>query len=165
VQEVFVRDGKNVLQLTTIGRSDTQFAFRLRDRNHIVFASSGDPVKRNPRNTCQLFGIDRFAGHLTQLTRFMPDSTSPVGCNGGVPPPGCTVVSSIGRQDPKTGAIVFDSSCDPFGLAPRSQQLYAMRPDGSGFRQLTNYRGTTIAPDGTVTVELPGPIGYSAPTL
>ncbi len=44
-----------------------------------------------------------------------------------------------------------------------SQQVYAVRPDGSGFRQLTNYRGMTIDADGVVSVELPGPIVYQAP--
>jgi len=46
-----------------------------------------------------------------------------------------------------------------------SQQLHAIRPDGSGLRQLTTYRGVTCDADGTVSVELPGPIAYSAPTL
>jgi len=73
------------------------------------------------------------------------------------------VDGEIGRQDPETGTIVFDSSCDPFGVSPVSQQLYAMRPDGSGLRQLTAYRGMVEEPDGTVTVELPGPVAYSAP--
>ena len=36
-----------------------------------------------------------------------------------------------------------------------------MRPDGTGLRQLTNARGMTTDPDGTVHVELPGPFAYA----
>jgi hypothetical protein len=166
VHEIFVRDEHNVLQLTAMNRSDTGNAFRLRDREHIIFAASGDPVSgSNPKNTCQVFGIDRLAGHLRQLTHFKPDGTASAGCAGSARPPGCTAMQAVRVQDAVTGAIVFDTSCDPFGLAPVSQQVYAMRPDGSGFRQLTTYRGTTVSPDGTVTVELPGPIAYSARAL
>jgi hypothetical protein len=35
-----------------------------------------------------------------------------------------------------------------------------MRPDGSGLRQLTNARGMTTDPDGTVHVEVPTPFAY-----
>jgi hypothetical protein len=35
-----------------------------------------------------------------------------------------------------------------------------MRPDGSGLRQLTNARGMTTDPDGTVHVEIAGPFAY-----
>jgi hypothetical protein len=31
----------------------------------------------------------------------------------------------------------------------------------AGLRQITSYRGIVTEPDGTVTVELPGPIQYS----
>jgi hypothetical protein len=166
VREIFVRDEHNVLQLTAMNRADTGDAFRLRDREHIVFAASGDPLRgSNPTNTCQVFGIDRFAGHLRQLTHFELDGTSPGGCSYSGPPPGCTTMQAVRVQDPVTGAIVFDTSCDPFGLVPVGQQVYAMRADGSGLRQITSYRGTTVSPDGTVNVELPGPIAYSARTL
>jgi hypothetical protein len=166
VREIFVRDEHNVLQLTAMNRADTGDAFRLRDREHIIFAASGDPVTgSNPKNTCQVFRIDRFAGHLRQLTHFEPDGPSPGGCSFAARPPGCTSMQAVRVQDPVTGAIVFDTSCDPFRLVPVGQQVYAMRPDGSGFRQLTTYRGTTVSPDGSVTVELPGPIAYSARTL
>ena len=66
--------------------------------------------------------------------------------------------------DPITGTVLFASSCDPVGGNPFGEQLFAMRPDGTGLRQLTNARGMTTDPDGTVHVELPGPVAYySAP--
>jgi hypothetical protein len=55
---------------------------------------------------------------------------------------------------------VFDGYCNLFGN-PVDQQLFAMRPDGSGLRQITDYRGLEIANDGRVTVELGGPNAYS----
>lgn len=165
VREVFVRDGKNVLQLTKLDRSDTAYAVRLRDRERVLFAASADPVGRNPSTVCQLFTVDRLGGSLRQLTRFDPGATSLAGCAGGEPGRTCTAVSALIAQDRVTGAIVFDSSCDPLALRPVSQQLFAVRPDGTGFRQLTAYRGMVEEADGTVTVELPGPAAYSAPFL
>ena len=66
-------------------------------------------------------------------------------------------------QDPVTKTIVFDSSCDPLDGNPFGDQLFAMRPDGSGLRQLTDAAGFTQNPDGSFRVELPGPFAYSAP--
>jgi hypothetical protein len=63
--------------------------------------------------------------------------------------------------DPVTGAILFDSGCDLVGSNLMGQQLYAVRPDGTGLRQLTNFCAMTVEPDGTVDVELPGPFAYS----
>jgi hypothetical protein len=40
-----------------------------------------------------------------------------------------------------------------------------MRPDGSGLRQLTATRGLTVDPDGTVRVEMPGPVAYAGQGL
>lgn len=164
VMEVFVRDGENTLQLTKFGRSDTAWAIRLRDQQHILFRASADPVGLNPRNGSQLFRIDRLAGHLRQLTRFEPSATPLVACTGA-PTPTCTTPVDAGiQQDRVTGSLVFDSTCDPFGLNAVSQQLYALRPDGSGLRQLSDYGGLTCN-GATVHVELPGPISYSAPFL
>ncbi|HXJ35655.1 MAG TPA: hypothetical protein VMS22_16605, partial [Candidatus Eisenbacteria bacterium] len=71
-------------------------------------------------------------------------------------------LTSVPQFDVKTGTLVFDATCDPSGLRPVSGQVFAMRGDGSGLRQLTSYRGTQgTAADGTLTVELPGPIEYS----
>jgi hypothetical protein len=57
--------------------------------------------------------------------------------------------------------MLFGSSCDPVGGNPFGDQIFAMRPDGSGLRQLTATRGLTTDPDGTVHVELPGPFAYA----
>ena len=159
VREIFVSDGRQLLQLTNYGRSDTAFPIRLRDRNHVVFTASADPVKRNASNTCQLFNVDRLAGGLRQLTRFDGGLAEP-GC--GTSLLGCTVTQALDEQDPSTGAIVFDSSCNAFGSTAVGQQVFAIRPDGSGFRQVTNYRGATTDSDGAVSVELPGPVAYQA---
>ncbi len=59
--------------------------------------------------------------------------------------------------------MLFQSSCDPVGANPFGAQVFAMRPDGTGLRQLTNARGTTTDPDGTVHVELSGPAAYAFP--
>jgi hypothetical protein len=61
-----------------------------------------------------------------------------------------------------TKAVVFESTCDPFHANPFGGQLFAMRPDGSGLRQLTDASGMTTNPDGSIRVELPGPYAYSA---
>lgn len=55
---------------------------------------------------------------------------------------------------------MFSASCDPVGANPFGDQIFAMRPDGTGLRQLTNARGMTTDPDGTVHVELAGPFAY-----
>jgi hypothetical protein len=160
VRELFVKEGTGLLQLTKFDRSDTQFNIPLRDRAHIVVGASADPLRENPWNTCQLFSVDRLGGHLRQLTHFDPGATAPGGCATGAAPPGCTILFNVGIQDRSTGAMVFDSNCDPFGVSAVSQQLFALRSNGTGFRQLTAYRGTTTGPGGTVDVELPGPISY-----
>jgi hypothetical protein len=62
-----------------------------------------------------------------------------------------------------TNAVVFESGCDPFHANPFGEQVFAMRSDGSGLRQLTDAAGFTENPDGSIRVELPGPFAYSAP--
>jgi hypothetical protein len=162
VREIFVWDGDHVVQLTNLGRSDTLLPIRSRDRQHVFFHASGDPRGgMNPSSTCQLFSIDALGGHLRQLTHFEPLATSPMGCTVSTTE-GCFLGGEITVQDPSTGALVLDSTCDPFGLGATGDQIYAMRPDGSGFRQLTSYRGMTTDSDGTVSVELPGPVAYQS---
>ena len=41
-------------------------------------------------------------------------------------------------------------------------QIFAMRPDGTRVRQLTATSGRVREESGAVSVELPGPIAYSA---
>jgi hypothetical protein len=163
IRELFVQSGRNnLLQVTRIGRSDTKFPLRLRGRQNVLFVASGDPLTgRNPSFTCQLFSVDVLGGHLRQLTSFDPHTTVSRGCRPSAD--GCTLADSLSVQDQVTGTIVFDSSCAAFDSSPVGQQVYAVRPDGSGLRRLTDYRGMTIDPDGAVNVELPGPIVYQAP--
>ena len=62
-----------------------------------------------------------------------------------------------------TQALVFDSTCDAVpGGNQNGEQFFAMRPDGSGLRQLTTTLGVRTAADGSVDVQLPGPQAYSA---
>jgi hypothetical protein len=61
-----------------------------------------------------------------------------------------------------TRALVFESSCDPFGTDVLGDQYFAMRPDGSGLRQLTRTRGMVTHADGSIEVQRPGPWAYSA---
>ena len=75
---------------------------------------------------------------------------------------GCGLVTAL--QDPSTDTIVFETSCDALETGVFSNQVFAMRPDGSGLRQLTAARGCVVGDDGSVMVEMPGPIGYSAPS-
>jgi hypothetical protein len=49
------------------------------------------------------------------------------------------------------------------GTNPNGDQIFAVRPDGTGLRQLTSLRGVQTLADGTLLVELPGPANYSAP--
>lgn len=62
--------------------------------------------------------------------------------------------------DRVTGTVLFGSTCDPVGGNPFGDQLFAMRQDGSGLRQLTAARGRDVLPDGTLRFEIVGPFAY-----
>jgi hypothetical protein len=89
-----------------------------------------------------------------------------------VPAPRCYLPSGIGygifravTEDPVTRTIVFDTTLDALKLRADSiggDQIFAVRPDGSGLRQLTDAPGAVPQPDGSIRVELPGPFAYSA---
>lgn len=64
-------------------------------------------------------------------------------------------------QDAGSEALVFYSVCDPLGTNPRGGQIFVIRPDGSGLRQLTDARGLVREPDGTGLTEIPGPFAFS----
>jgi hypothetical protein len=54
--------------------------------------------------------------------------------------------------------------CNPSsGTDPNGDQIFAVRPDGTGLRQLTSLGGVQTLADGTLLVELPGAANYSAP--
>jgi hypothetical protein len=163
--EVFLYGGRNrLLQLTSFGRSDTQSGPSLNTGDRVFFHASANPLGKNPHNICQLFSVDRLGNGLRQVTLFESALPSSIGCFGGtVFPLDCRVALTAPTQfDARAGTLVFDATCDPYGLHPVGLQVFAARRDGSGRRQLTNYRGMegTLA-DGTLSVELPGPIATS----
>jgi hypothetical protein len=161
IAEVFLLNGKNLLQLTDFRRADTLPRFLAANGRRVFFTASADPLGANPTENCQLFSIGTLGTHLRQVTHIREGDHSIRGCFGGGPP-GCSVGDSAAFQDPETRTVVFDSSCDLLGTTPYGNQIFAMRPDGSGLRQLTATRGFTTDADGAVAVELPGPFAYPA---
>lgn len=145
-----------VLQLTNYG--DAGQARMTTDRQRVVFITQADPLGTNPSNQCQWFSIDRLGSALRQLTSFSAGSEP--ACDCGLPPcaaPGCNLGLN-GRLDQITGGLVFVSTCDPLGTNPGAgNQVFTLRPDGSGLRQLTATQGVIHEADQTITVELPGP--------
>ncbi|MBZ5559304.1 MAG: hypothetical protein LAO77_18685 [Acidobacteriia bacterium] len=160
ITEVFAVDGPNLLQLTNFRRVDTGGSIFDVDRQTVYFSASANPFRSNPSENCQIFSIDRLGGDLRQLTQFSEAPHATSGCFHSNPPiVGCA--EAILKQDPRTRMLVFDSTCDPLGTNNHfGAQIFAMHPDGSGLRQLTQTQGVVTQPDGTVTRELPGPSAY-----
>jgi hypothetical protein len=158
VSEMFLLDGKELTQLTNFGRSDTFQLGGFIDGGRILFPASPDLQGGNPGNVCQLFSIDTVGARLRQLTHLPSDGRPTGGCAGGGT--GCGLSAFF--LDRITGTVLFASSCDPTGANPFGEQVFAMRPDGTGLRQLTNARGMTTDSDGTIHVELPGPFAYTS---
>jgi hypothetical protein len=163
------RRRKERLQLTKFERYDTSTGGLggrgLFLRNRLIFLASADPVGENPGKICQLFSIDTLGGDPHQLTHLPPDgppptlfSPSPGNCTYAAP--GCGITNISTTIDHRTDTVLFSSTCDPLGGNPSGDQIFAMRADGTGLRQLTNARGMTTDPDGTVHVELAGPFAY-----
>jgi hypothetical protein len=165
ITEVFVQFGKQqLLQLTNYRRLDTGAGFLTPDRKRAVFLASADPLGTNPDGSCQLFSVDVQGGVPRQITHLDPGFQ--------LSAPGCALeFISFGyfkavTQDPVTRTILFDTVLDPLDLRPSAHfayddQIFAIRPDGSGLRQLTEAGGVTTNPDGSTSVELPGPYAYS----
>lgn len=61
-QDVFLLDGKRLLQLTDFRRPDTGRRFLTADRRRVFFAAAADPLGTNPSGNCQLFSIDYARG-------------------------------------------------------------------------------------------------------
>jgi hypothetical protein len=160
VRELFLVHGTRALQLTGFDYPDTGGGVRSAlGRDHVVFIASADPRGENPDGVCQLFSVDVLAGHLRQLTRFPDDGGEKHGCRA--PGPGFACQVNGLAEDPVTSAIVFDSSCNPLGRNPNGAQFFSMRPDGTGLRQITSFRGIEPLEDGGVQVEMSGPAAYS----
>jgi hypothetical protein len=159
IQEIFVVDeGKNALQLTNFRRRDTFTEVVDIDREHIYFTASADPLGSNPSANCQMFSIERTGAGLRQLTNFHETEHSLQGCFEGPRPRGCGFNWTY--QDSRNRTLVFGSNCDPLGQNPNGYQIFAMRPDGSGLRQLTDSRGLVKEADGAYSGALPGPWAY-----
>jgi cysteine-rich repeat protein len=162
VSELFLLDGKNPRQLTNFGRNDTDRFGGVVVRGRVLFPASAN-LGENPHEICQLFSIDTLGTHVRQVTHLPSDGRVPnLGCLADIVVPGACHISRLFR-DPITGTVLFTSSCDPVGANPFGDQLFGMRLDGTGLRQLTNARGMTTDPDGTIHVELPGPVAYPIP--
>jgi len=156
--EVFVIDqGENILQLTNFRRIDTSYSLVDVDLEHIYFRVSADPLGTNPSENCQIFSIDRTGADLRQLTNFGDSEHSNNGCYFWSGATGCAVQKLF--QDRRNRSLVFYSDCDPLGTHPNGGQIFAMQPDGSGLRQLTDSRGLVFEP-GAAIGELPGPWAY-----
>ena len=171
--EEWLLDGGKPLQLTTFNRSDTGLFGSFLHRGRVFFPASGsEPAGANPDGICQLFSIDTFGGGLRQLTHLPSDGGTSYGCRGSVsnfqfptpPRSACGISWGSVSLDPITGTMLFQSSCDPVGGAPFGEQIFGMRPDGTGLRQLTNARGVVTDPDGTIHVELYGPVAAFEPS-
>jgi hypothetical protein len=158
VREVFRLDGPRLLQLTNFGYPDTNLVPWGRGRVFVI--ASANPLARNPTENCQLFSVDPLGGGLRQLTSFRDPGAVNLGCGGGVPGAACAF-SGGGSQDAASGYLGFGSQCDPFGRNPYGEQIFSLRPDGSGLRQTTSFRGRELLPDGGVHVELGGPVAQA----
>jgi len=133
---------------TTVQKAKTQSASRARLGKLFVLDLSG----------ARIFSINTDGGDLRQLTRLRDDKRPTTGCFLNGEDRACTIVRVW--VDRLTGAVGFASTCDPLGRNPFGYQAFSMRPDGSGLRQLTSTRGRETDPDGTLHVELPGPIYF-----
>ena len=157
-RELFVWDGKDLLQLTHFGLQGTVAMF-LGSRRSALLSSIADPLGTNPSHVTQVFSIDTLGRRLRQVTRLVG---APLWCGWGAPAVFCDDI--VGLQDPATDTIVFQAACGGLRESAFAGQIFAIRPDGSALRQLTAARGCVIGADGSVTFEAPGPFGYSAPS-
>jgi len=156
IAEIFVKKGRNLIQLTTFGRVDTTPLFLNVNRTRAFFTASA-------AGNCQLFSIGTLGTGLRQLTHFNPGNPGMGAACFNPFPPNCSVgQGGLSFQDRATNAVIFESGCDPLHANPFGEQVFAMRPDGSGLRQLTDAGGFTENPDRSFRVELPGPYAYSA---
>jgi hypothetical protein len=145
--------------LTHFHRTDTWTPLVDVDSEHIYFVAATNPLGSNPSENCQLFSIDRLGADLRQLTTFREREHSNTGCFFARKGEGCSIWP-LKAQDPRSRALLFYSSCNPFGQNPNGGQIFAIQPDGSGLRQLTDARGLVREADGTFSATLLGPWAY-----
>jgi hypothetical protein len=154
--ELFLIDGKRVLQLTNFG---SPFTVGFLSGGRVFAVTPADPLGTNPRQYGQIFSLNPVGGALRQLTCFGTVGRSDPDCLPGGR--ACSVPNDFVARDPVTGSLVFVANCGLSGTSLTSQQLFTTRGDGTDLRQLTAFRGMELTPDGAVSVELPGPIAYS----
>ena len=162
IGEVFINDDTNVLQLTDFRRTDTSFSHPLLavDGERVFFVASVD-LGANPMQACQIFSVDALGGDYRQLTHITLRQLSHGGCAADQPADHCRIRFNRRSQDGRNGLLVFNSSCDPLATQVDGDQLFVMRPDGNGLRQLTNGRGVVRnVVDHSFEAELPGPWAY-----
>jgi hypothetical protein len=159
IGEIFVIDeGSNILQVTNFRRADTWYPLVDVDAEHIYFAASDNTLGTNPSENCQIFSVDRTGAGLHQLTNFRETAHSVQGCSFWLRPRGCAF--QIQWQDRRSRALIFYSNCDLLGSNPNGAQIFAMQPDSTDLRQLTDSRGLVREANGTYSGELPGPWAY-----
>src|SRR5262249_31153496 len=109
----------------------------------------------------RFFSVRPLGGLVRQITGFPDDGLTKLGCG---PPTtfgqSCRVNGLF--QDLTTRTVLFVSSCDPLGRTRRGEQVFTMREDGTGLRQVTAFAGVDTSPDGSVHVEMGGPYATSA---
>src|SRR5262249_2298642 len=139
-RELFVWDGKDLLQLTHLGLQNTVALF-LGSRRRALFSSTADPLGTNPSHIPQVFSIDTLGRRLRQVPRL---TGAPLQC-GGAPIGSCDDI--LGLQDPATDTIVFEAPCGGLRQSDFAGQIFAIRPDGTGLRQLTAAHGCVVDAD------------------
>jgi hypothetical protein len=159
-RELFVWDGRDLLQLTNLGYWSTVALF-LGSRRRALFFTTADPLGENAEHDGHIFSIDTLGRRTQQITRGGYWKL-PLPCGASESDRRCGIGSA--QEDPVTNAIVFEAQCDLLDTGVFGTQILAMRPDGSRIRQLTAAGDCMEATDGSVTVEMPGPMGYSAPS-
>jgi len=151
----------DLLQLTDFKRGDTGGAFAgapiTSDGRRVLFVASADPFGRNPHENCQVFSIGVLGDRLRQLTDFDTSNRS-AGCGGAIDPADCSFF--FNGQDVEADAVVLNSTCIPGGGVLNGDQLFEMRSDGSGLRQITDTLGAHLDGPGPKIVELPGQMYY-----
>jgi len=161
IVELYAAAGDNILQLTNFRRVDTAAptGWSLSaDRQRVLFGASANPFGTNPGENCQLFSIDTLGSDLRQVTRCDKGEQSAPGCGFF---PGQSGFEWVGSQA-STDTVLFYSTCDSLTANADSGEVFAMRSDGTSIQQLTHTRGMVTEADGTVTLELPGPVAYGA---
>src|SRR5262249_14414276 len=123
------------------------------------FHTRADPLGSNPMQIDQIFAVDTLGRHMRQITQFR--DVDPARECAGFPAGPCFSSNQKGTLDPRGQTGVFDSSCDAFDTGAVGEQLFAIDLHTSRLVQLTQARGCAVGPDGSLTVELPGPFAYS----